>query len=147
MGMGMAMNAGGIHAEDLFAMGQQRASGAATVQQSVRSAGKGDFSENEKSGGLQPGDVWTCGCGAVTAVSSVRSAAPQDRNLRHRRAGSAAAVRKIKANSVRNAVQKSRRRRCCTAAISAAGNRKIRQSLRSSARSAEIPLMKMTPGK
>ena len=66
MGMGMAMNAGGIHAEDLFAMGQQRASGAATVQQSVRSAGKGDFSENEKSGGLQPGDVWTCGCGAVS---------------------------------------------------------------------------------
>ena len=66
MGMGMAMNAGGVHAEDLFAMGRQRASGAATVQQSVRSAGKGDFSENEKSGGLQPGDVWTCGCGAVS---------------------------------------------------------------------------------
>lgn len=47
MGMGMAMNTGGMNAQNLFAMGQQQASQQAPAQQAAK-----------------PGS-WTCSCGAV----------------------------------------------------------------------------------
>ena len=51
MGMGMAMNAGGINAGDLFTMGQQQAARAAAAQPSAAPA--------------QAPAGWTCACGAV----------------------------------------------------------------------------------
>ena len=47
MGMGMAMNAGGVQAQSLFQMGQQQAQTAQPVQQPV-----------------QRTDTWKCACGA-----------------------------------------------------------------------------------
>lgn len=50
MGMGMAQNAGGVNAQNLFAMGQQQAQ--AAPQPAPQPA-------------QQPADAWTCACGAV----------------------------------------------------------------------------------
>ena len=49
VGMGMAMNAGGVNAQNLFAMGQQQQAQEATQQQAMPSAGS-----------------WKCSCGAIT---------------------------------------------------------------------------------
>ena len=49
VGMGMAMNAGGVNAQNLFAMGQQQQAQQATQQQAMPSAGS-----------------WKCSCGAIT---------------------------------------------------------------------------------
>lgn len=48
MGMGMAQNAGGVNAQNLFAMGQQQAQAAPQPMQQA-----------------QPTDSWKCACGAV----------------------------------------------------------------------------------
>ena len=55
MGMGMAMNTGGVNAQDLYAMSQQQAAQQAAAQQS---AAKSAPAAN------QPGG-WKCSCGAV----------------------------------------------------------------------------------
>lgn len=52
MGMGMAMNAGGTNAQNLFAMGQQQAQAAPTTPQQPAST-------------AIPSDSWKCSCGAV----------------------------------------------------------------------------------
>ena len=51
MGMGMAMNAGGTNAQNLFAMGQQQAQAVPVVAESVSAA--------------LSSDSWKCSCGAV----------------------------------------------------------------------------------
>ena len=70
MGMGMAMNAGGVNAQNLFAMGQQQP--AAAAQTSVQNGWKcscgaiatGKFCQ--ECGSPKPAeDGWTCSCGAV----------------------------------------------------------------------------------
>ena len=51
MGMGMAMNAGGTNAQNLFAMGQQQAQAAPVAPQQAPAS--------------SPADSWKCSCGAV----------------------------------------------------------------------------------
>ncbi|MEG0661818.1 MAG: SPFH domain-containing protein [Anaerovoracaceae bacterium] len=60
MGMGMAQQAGGINAQDLFSMGQQQqaAQGMQPGQQAPEAA------QQPASGGAAAG-AWTCSCGAV----------------------------------------------------------------------------------
>lgn len=55
MGMGMAQNAGGVNAQNLFAMGQQQAQ---AVPQPVQQAQPTQAAQ-------QPADTWKCACGAV----------------------------------------------------------------------------------
>ncbi len=73
VGMGMAMNAGGVNAQNLFAMGQQQAAQQQAQQQAVPSAGSwkcscgaittGKFCP--ECGSPRPaGDEWTCTCGS-----------------------------------------------------------------------------------
>lgn len=54
MGMGMAQNAGGVNAQNLFAMGQQQA-----ASQPVQQAAPQPMQQ------AQPADSWKCTCGAV----------------------------------------------------------------------------------
>ncbi len=60
MGMGMAMNTGGVNAQDLYAMSQQQAAQQAAAQQS---AAKSAPAAN------QPGG-WKCSCGTVATGNS-----------------------------------------------------------------------------
>lgn len=61
MGMGMAMNAGGVNAQNLFAMGQQ------TAGQQQPTAGQQTAGWQQPTAGRQPasGGTWKCSCGAV----------------------------------------------------------------------------------
>lgn len=73
MGMGMAMNAGGINAQNLFAMGQQQAAQQPVQSQapqtgvwkcSCGATASGKFCQ--ECGSPKPAaDGWTCSCGAV----------------------------------------------------------------------------------
>ncbi len=70
MGMGMAMNAGGMNAQNLFAMGQQQqaqqpsASAKGGWQCSCGTVNNGKFCQN--CGSPKPAENgWTCSCGAV----------------------------------------------------------------------------------
>ncbi len=69
MGMGMAMNAGGVNAQNLYAMGQQQAPKATPKQGWQCACGEtveGNFCPNCGSKKPQPKastDVWTCTCG------------------------------------------------------------------------------------
>ena len=55
MGMGMAQNAGGVNAQNLFAMGQQQAQAAPQPMQQSQAAKQPS----------QSADTWKCACGAV----------------------------------------------------------------------------------
>ena len=77
MGMGMAMNAGGMNAQNLFAMGQQQAQQQAQQQQAPASPAAGTWKCTcgtiatgkfcPECGSQKPADEsgWTCSCGAV----------------------------------------------------------------------------------
>ena len=68
MGMGMAMNQGGINAQNLFAMGAQNQQ---PQQPQVKDTWKctcGQVNDGKfctECGGKKPADGWTCGCGRV----------------------------------------------------------------------------------
>ena len=66
MGMGMAMNQGGVNAQNLFAMGQQTAN--AQPQQSGWKCACGTVNQGkfcEDCGAKRPDMGWTCSCGSV----------------------------------------------------------------------------------
>jgi len=68
IGMGMAMNAGGVNAQNLFAMGQQQQPQQAAAAQdswkcSCGAMATGQFCE--ECGGKKPENGWTCSCGSV----------------------------------------------------------------------------------
>ena len=72
MGMGMAMNQGGVNAQNLFAMGQQQAAAPAPAPAPAAPAGwkctcgataTGKFCA--ECGAKQPEEGWTCSCGSV----------------------------------------------------------------------------------
>ena len=65
MGMGMAMNAGGMNAQNLYAMGQQTQAqpAAAGWKCSCGATATGKFCT--ECGSPKPADCWTCACGAV----------------------------------------------------------------------------------
>ena len=70
MGMGMAMNQGGINAQNLFAMGQQAAAAPAAPAApaggwkcSCGNIATGKFCT--ECGAKQPEEGWKCGCGSV----------------------------------------------------------------------------------
>ena len=66
MGMGMAMNQGGVNAQDLFAMGKPAAPAARNEQGWKCACGAvntGKFCP--ECGARQPADGWTCACGSV----------------------------------------------------------------------------------
>ena len=65
MGMGMAMNAGGMNAQNLYAMGQQTQAqpAAAGWKCSCGATATGKFCT--ECGSPKPADGWTCACGAV----------------------------------------------------------------------------------
>ena len=66
MGMGMAMNQGGINAQNLFAMGQQSAPAAKPAEGWKCSCGavnSGKFCT--ECGAKQPAEGWKCSCGSV----------------------------------------------------------------------------------
>ena len=64
MGMGMAMNAGGMNAQNLYAMGQQQPQPAANGWKcSCGATATGKFCT--ECGGPKPAEGWTCACGAV----------------------------------------------------------------------------------
>ncbi len=77
MGMGMAMNAGGMNAQNLFAMGQQQAQQQAQHQQAPAAPAPGTWKCTcgtmatgkfcPECGSQKPADEsgWTCSCGAV----------------------------------------------------------------------------------
>lgn len=77
MGMGMAMNAGGMNAQNLFAMGQQQAQQQAQQQQAPAAPAPGTWKCTcgtmatgkfcPECGSQKPADEsgWTCSCGAV----------------------------------------------------------------------------------
>ncbi|MBQ6824413.1 MAG: SPFH domain-containing protein [Clostridia bacterium] len=62
MGMGMAMNAGGVNAQNLYAMGTQPASVAGGWKCACGSENNGNFCA--QCGAPKP-DGWVCGCGAM----------------------------------------------------------------------------------
>ena len=64
MGMGMAMNAGGMNAQNLYAMGQQQPQPAANGWKcSCGATATGKFCT--ECGNPKPAEGWTCTCGAV----------------------------------------------------------------------------------
>lgn len=71
MGMGMAMNAGGMNAQDLYAMGQKQQSEKSSEQQNAQSGWKcacgsvnsGNFCT--ECGAKKPSDGWKCSCGEI----------------------------------------------------------------------------------
>ena len=67
MGMGMAMNAGGVNAQNLYAMGQQQAAAAAPAAGAWKckcgATATGNFCP--ECGAAKPVDGWTCACGTV----------------------------------------------------------------------------------
>lgn len=82
MGMGMAMNAGGINAQNLFAMGQQQQPAGYQTGQQQQSAGYQTGQQQQQAGQQAVmGSAWKCSCGAVatgkfcTECGSARPAA------------------------------------------------------------------------
>jgi len=68
MGMGMAMNAGGVNAQDLFAMGQQKTKEAPAAPAKGWMCACGNVVEGKfcpACGAKNPEDGWTCSCGSV----------------------------------------------------------------------------------
>ena len=75
MGMGMAMNAGGMNVQDLFTMGQQQSAQQPAPQQQPAAAGawrcscgataEGNFCPECGSARPVNNNGWTCSCGAV----------------------------------------------------------------------------------
>ena len=72
MGMGMAMNAGGMNAQNFYAMGQQQAAQPAPKQEAPVTNGwkcacgnvcSGKFCT--ECGAKKPEEGWTCSCGSV----------------------------------------------------------------------------------
>lgn len=132
MGMGMAMNAGGMNAQNLFAMGQQQAQQQAQQQQAQQqqapapgtwkctcgTMATGKFCP--ECGSQKPADEsgWTCSCGAVNKGKFCQNCGAK--NLKVHRS---------------------------TAVINAAGSRRIRPIHLSSALNAAIYLMIMTENK
>lgn len=62
MGLGMAQQAGGVNAQNLYAMGQQQTAGQDLWMCSCGTQNSGKFCEN--CGKPRFGDGWTCSCGA-----------------------------------------------------------------------------------
>ncbi len=68
MGMGMAMNAGGVNAQNLFAMGQQRAKEAPAPAKMGWKCACGNMAEGKfctECGAKKPKAGWVCTCGSV----------------------------------------------------------------------------------
>ncbi|MBE6621454.1 MAG: SPFH domain-containing protein [Ruminococcaceae bacterium] len=68
MGMGMAMNAGGVNAQNLFTMGQQQAKEAPAPAQSGWKCACGHVAEGKfctECGAKKPEEGWVCTCGSV----------------------------------------------------------------------------------
>ena len=68
MGMGMAMNAGGVNAQNLFAMGQQQAKEAPAPVKTGWKCACGNVAEGKfctECGAKKPEAGWTCACGSV----------------------------------------------------------------------------------
>ena len=75
MGVNMAANAGGMNAQNLYAMGQQQAASQSAAETSAQTAptsswicscgavNTGKFCS--ECGAKKPDDSWTCACGAV----------------------------------------------------------------------------------
>lgn len=63
MGMGMAMNAGGVNAQNLYAMGQQNAASQSGWRCTCGQMNTGNFCPNCGSAKPMPG--WSCSCGTV----------------------------------------------------------------------------------
>lgn len=61
MGLGMAQQAGGVNAQNLYAMGQQQTAGQNLWMCSCGTQNSGKFCEN--CGKPRSGDGWTCSCG------------------------------------------------------------------------------------
>ena len=126
-GMNMAANAGGINANDRFCNGSA----------AVRHRHHRDSRQHRQDGPAPVGR-------RETPASSVRNA--EARNLHRSRqqapiSGPVPAARRIKANSVPNAVRQNRPESRSINVTSVVGNRQIRQIRRSSVRNAEIRLM------
>ncbi len=75
MGVNMAANAGGMNAQNLYAMGQQQAASKSAAQSSAQTASTGSWTCScgavntgkfcSECGAKKPDDSWTCSCGAV----------------------------------------------------------------------------------
>lgn len=68
IGMGMAMNAGGMNAQNFYAMGQQQASAAPAPVTEGWTCACGKVNTGKfcvECGAKKPTDGWTCACGAV----------------------------------------------------------------------------------
>ena len=65
MGMGMAMNQGGVNAQNLFAMGSQNQQPQAKDTWKCTCGQVNDGKFCTECGGKKPADGWTCGCGRV----------------------------------------------------------------------------------
>ena len=68
MGMGMAMNQGGINAQNLFAMGQKPAAAAPAVPANGWKCACGNVATGKfctECGAKQPDEGWKCSCGSV----------------------------------------------------------------------------------
>lgn len=63
IGMGMAMNQGGMNAQNLYAMGQQQAAPASGWECACGKVNTGKFCT--ECGAQKPNDGWHCSCGAV----------------------------------------------------------------------------------
>ena len=58
MGLGMAAGTGGIHAEELYAMGRQK-------EQTIKQSGKNGTVPAEESEPVGADSIWKCSCGAM----------------------------------------------------------------------------------
>ncbi len=75
MGVNMAANAGGMNAQNLYAMGQQQAASKSAAEASAQTAPTGSWTCScgavntgkfcSECGAKKPDDSWTCSCGAV----------------------------------------------------------------------------------